>query len=253
MIEIRFDLPFEEQLAFFRQKGYALSPDSWRDVWQKAHARAFTVARVSAMDVLMDIRKALDEAMEKGLSLKSFQSELPEILERKGWFAPKGEPAVAVQPDGTVRKRLTGWRLENIYRTNLQAAYQVGRYEQAQEVKSTRPYWQYKAVMDASTRPEHAAMHNKVWHAEHPVWNQWYPPNGFGCRCYVKTLSERQLRARGLTEEKRGVNVKPDEGFRYNPGEAGLDAWKPDLNKYPIGLSDQFMAEVPPDNSGSGA
>ena len=54
-----FDRSFEEMLAYFRQKGYAISAESWRDVWKQAHARAFTVARITAIDVLEDIRKEL--------------------------------------------------------------------------------------------------------------------------------------------------------------------------------------------------
>lgn len=37
---------------------------------------------------------------------------------------------------------------------------------------------------------------------------------------------------RGLKEETRGTSLAPDEGWAYNPGKAGLDAWKPDLSKY---------------------
>jgi hypothetical protein len=36
----------------------------------------------------------------------------------------------------------------------------------------------------------------------------------------------------GLKEEIGGVNERPDEGFDYNPGQTGLDHWKPDLSKY---------------------
>jgi uncharacterized protein with gpF-like domain len=179
MIEVHFDKPFQEQLDFFRQKGFELSPHGWRDVWQDAHARAFTVARVTEMDVLHDIREALDTAMEKGLPLKQFKGTLQETLERKGWFAPKGERAKIALPDGTVRKRLTGWRLDTIYQTNNQAAFSVGRYKQQQEVKALRPFWQYMTDEGPNVRPEHAAHHGQVRHADHPFWNIWYPPNGF--------------------------------------------------------------------------
>jgi hypothetical protein len=40
------------------------------------------------------------------------------------------------------------------------------------------------------------------------------------------------MEQRGLKEETRGVNERPDEGWRYNPGKAGLDSWQPDLDKY---------------------
>lgn len=233
MINVRFDLPFEEQLEFFRSKGFAVSAESWRDVWQAAHARAFTIAKVASMDVLEDVRGALDTAMEKGLTLRQFKTGIRETLTRKGWLAPKGEAARVILPDGTVRKRLTGWRLDTIYRTNLGTSYQVGRYKQMEEVKEARPFWQYMTAGDPSVRDEHSALAEKVYHADHPFWDQWYPPNGFNCRCYAKTLSGRQMEQRELKEEKKGAKDKPDEGWRYNPGKAGLDAWKPDMDRLP--------------------
>jgi uncharacterized protein with gpF-like domain len=172
-------LPFEEAIAYFRSKGYALSPESWRDVWQEAHARAFTVARVTEMDVLEDIRREVDKALASGTSLQQFQADARKMLERKGWFAPSGVDAEITLPDGTVMKRLTPWRLETIYRTNLQTAYAVGRYRQMEEVKAARPYWQYKTRPVADSRPEHLAQEGKVYHADHPFWDEWYPPNGF--------------------------------------------------------------------------
>lgn len=39
---------------------------------------------------------------------------------------------------------------------------------------------------------------------------------------------------RGLKETTKGTDELPDEGWRYNPGKAGLDAWKPDLSKYSV-------------------
>lgn len=243
MMEMAFDKPFDEQLEFFRQKGFSLSPESWRDVWKQAHARGFTVARVTAMDVLTDIRGALDQAMEEGIPLKAFKKDLSKTLERKGWLAPKGEKAVEILPDGTERKRLTGWRLQTIFQTNMSAAYHVGRFKQMEAVKDARPFRQYRSQRDPSVRDAHRGLDGKVYHADHPFWDSWYPPNGFNCRCYVKSLSERQMASRGLKEEKRGVKAKPDEGWDYNVGKAGLDQWKPDLNKYPKALREAFLKD----------
>jgi len=173
------NLPFSEAIDYFLEKGIVLSPESWRDVWQQAHARAFTVARVTSMDALVDIRDEIQKALDEGISLGTFRKELRKILERKGWFAPRGERAIVELPDGTIRKRLTGWRLENIYRANLQTAYQVGRYKQMTAVKARRPYWQYMSRLLDTSRPTHVAHHEKVYHADHPFWREWYPPNGF--------------------------------------------------------------------------
>jgi len=222
-------LPFQEAIQFFQEKGLSLSPESWRDIWQKAHTTAFTVARVTAVDVLEDIRQAVDQAIDAGTPLAEFKKGLSKLLERKGWLSPRGEDAEITLPDGTIRKRLTPWRLDTIYRTNLQSSYATGRYRQMIEVARRRPYWMYDAVGDMRTRPSHAAMDGKVYRFDHPFWDEWYPPNGFNCRCTVRTLSARQMEGSQLTEQTTGVGQKPDAGFAYNPGR---EKWQPDFNKY---------------------
>ena len=174
-------LLFDEAVRFFEEKGLRLSPESYLDVWAAEHVSAFTVARVTAVDILEDIRKAVTDAIQDGIPLNEFKAALSSILEAKGWFTPKGEDAEITLPDGTVRKRLTPWRLNTIYQTNLQSAYSTGRYSQMMGVAAERPFWMYDAVNDARTRPSHAAQDGKVYRFDHPFWNTWYPPNGYNC------------------------------------------------------------------------
>ena len=222
-------LLFDEAVRFFEEKGLRLSPESYLDVWAAEHVSAFTVARVTAVDILEDIRKAVTDAIQDGIPLNEFKAALSSILEAKGWFTPKGEDAEITLPDGTVRKRLTPWRLNTIYQTNLQSAYSTGRYSQMMGVAAERPFWMYDAVNDARTRPSHAAQDGKVYRFDHPFWNTWYPPNGYNCRCVVRTLSPAQMQRRGLSEWIEGPAETPDEGFAYNPGQ---EKWQPDFNKY---------------------
>ena len=121
---------------------------------------------------------------------------------------------------------------DNIFRTNIQTAYNVGHYEQMTEpsVMKLRPYWQYDAVNDSSTRPSHLAMDGRVFPADSPVWDTWFPPNGFRCRCTVKTLSKRQVEQRGLTVEEGFPPVAPDPHFSTNPAKVRFE---PDLKDYP--------------------
>ena len=116
-----------------------------------------------------------------------------------------------------------------IFRTNIQTAYNVGHYEQMTDpgVMKLRPYWQYDAVNDAHTRPSHLAMDGRVFPADSEVWNTWFPPNGFRCRCTVKTLSKRQVEARGLkVEQTAPEGLMPDPHFSTNPAKVRLE---PDL------------------------
>jgi hypothetical protein len=121
----------------------------------------------------------------------------------------------------------------------IHAAYNVGRWQQMQRVKDTRPYLRYSAVNDHRTRPAHRAMHGKIFPADHPIWNIWYPPNGFRCRCSVNSVSEDDLELEGWKVETKDPTGKlyeptdpytgnkqparlmmPDAGWMFNPGKA---------------------------------
>ena len=75
----------------------------------------------------------------------------------------------------------------------------------------------YDAVNDSHTRPSHLAMDGKVFPADHKIWDVWFPPNGFRCRCTVRTLSKRQVEARELKVEDKFPAIAPDPHFGTNP------------------------------------
>ena len=124
---------------------------------------------------------------------------------------------------------------DNIFRTNIQTAYNVGHYEQMTDpaVMQLRPYWMYDAVNDSHTRPSHLAMDGKVFPADHKIWDVWFPPNGFRCRCTVRTLSKRQVEARELKVEDKFPAIAPDPHFGTNPAKV---RFSPDMKDYPPAL-----------------
>lgn len=156
-------LPFEEAIAFFSDK-LPLTAAEFYALADAARARAFTVARVTGMDVITDIHNAIGRALEAGETLKDFQGRLSDIMAARGW------------------EGLTPWHAETVFRNNIQTAYSVGRHEQMTAAVDRFPYWEYDAVNDAATRPTHAAHDGKVYPADHPFWDTWYPPNGHRCR-----------------------------------------------------------------------
>lgn len=101
--------------------------------------------------------------------------------------------------------QLGPYRLRTIYETNMQTVYNVGRYKQQRENSDARPFWQYTAVLDERTRPAHAALSGVVFRHDDPIWDRIYPPNGFNCRCRVRTLSQFRL-------DKEGLKVESSEG-----------------------------------------
>ena len=150
-------------------------------------------------------------ALEDGNTLSEFRSRMNEFLTSEGY------------------EGLDPLQADLIFRTNIQTAYNVGHYEQMTDpgVMKLRPYWQYDAVNDAHTRPSHLAMDGRVFPADSAVWDSWFPPNGFRCRCTVKTLSKRQVEARGLkVEQSAPGGVMPDPHFSTNPAKV---RFTPDL------------------------
>ena len=230
-----FDLAPREALAFFRAKGFKLG-FAWQDVWHEEHDAAFTVAKMMDVDLLRDVRAAVDRAIAEGTTLAQFKKELEPTLQDAGWW---GKRAVVDPGTGeTVLAQLgSPRRLRTIFRVNLQTAYAAGNWEQIQDTKADAPYLMYDAIDDNRTRPEHRAWDGTVLRADDGWWATHMPPNGWNCRCSVIQLSRDQLAAMGKTVEaappvaereyenpRTGevsrVPVGIDPGFAYNPGES---------------------------------
>lgn len=191
-----FNLPPERAVAYLEAKGLQLTGPYW-ELDGPEHSRVFTVANLAKLDVLADIREAVQGALEGGQTERWFRAQLIDVLRKKGWWGP----AVQVDPDtGEARIVQQGSlrRLQTIYRTNLQSAYMAGRHRQALEQADRAPFAQYLAVRDSRTRPSHAALHGKVFRLDSPEWSVISPPSGYSCRCRARYMSQDELDERGL-------------------------------------------------------
>lgn len=214
-----FGLAPEQAIAYLQRKGYAITWN-WHDVQAAAHARAFTVAKAGSLDLLQDIRNALVDNLREGKTEADFLRELMPTLQAKGWWGKQ-----EVEHDNGVIETVrlgTPRRLKTIYQTNAQSAFMAGRYTAMREAIATHPYWQYIAVLDASTRPSHAAMHGRVFRADDPIWDYITPPNDYNCRCRIRALTEEEVKARGLTVESSAGRLQQllvDMGVDKRTGE----------------------------------
>lgn len=213
----RQDMAFEEAVDYFKER-VPVTAEQFYQIAEEYRALAFTVSGYTKAQILKRFYDELLAALEDGNTLTEFRSNMNEFLESEGY------------------EGLDPLQADNIFRTNIQTAYNVGHYEQMTDpgVKQLRPYWQYDAVNDAHTRPSHLLMDGRVFPADSPVWDTWFPPNGFRCRCTVKTLSRRQVEQRGLkVEESVPSGILPDPQFSTNPAKV---RFQPDLKGYPAPL-----------------
>lgn len=237
----------EEIIAYFERKGYEIS-FRWQDVWQDAHKRAFTVAGVTKAEVLQSIRQSVADSLAEGKTFREFKKDLEPKLRELGWW---GEREIVDTETGEVRTVELGTphRMRTIYRTNLQTTYMAGRHRSQEANIDRRPYWRYVAVLDSNTRPSHAERHGVVLRADDDWWDTNYPPNGWGCRCRVQSLSERQVQRRGL-DVATGAEIGQvaSEEWAYNPADVDFD---PDVTQYASNLARDLQQELnsydPPD------
>lgn len=205
------DRGFQPAIDYFLPK-VNLPTRTWRDLWQGQHAQAFVVAGAMKAELLADLRGAVQDAVVKGESYDTFKRRFIEIADRHGWVYNGG----------------AGWRSRVIWQTNVRVAYAVGRYKQMIDpaVVAHMPYWMYDHTTLLNPREQHKALDNHVYRYDDPFWTWGYPPNGWGCNCHVRPLSERQLRKLGKTGPDTApatpdaLNIPPE--WQYNPGQA---AW----------------------------
>jgi SPP1 gp7 family putative phage head morphogenesis protein len=209
---------FEAAVAWFRER-VPLTSQEWAKLTAEARARAFTVANVTQLDVVTEAWRALDAAIAQGTTFADFKATVGEDL-AAAWG---GEDAT---------------RLETIFRTNVQLAYNAGRYQQQTDpdVLDARPFWRFSAVLDSRTSRICSPLHGTTMPAAHPWWSNHQPPLHFNCRSTVISLTEEQAKTAGVTDE--APDVEPQDGF----GNL-LAPYEPDLSDRPAALASAYEAK----------
>lgn len=208
------DLPFEEAIKFLRQRWPVLR-EVWDELALDIRNRAFTMSRTMVMSVIQDSLDHLIQMLETGGTLAEFADRLDEV------FAASGI------------SDLEPWYAETVFRTGVQAAYGRGRWEQGQDpdIKDELAGWQYHAVMDDRTRPEHAALDGQLFPVEGGA--AVFPPWDFNCRCSASWITKDEAIAKGWeaseelpdeVQEKMRTHdfASPALGDIYNPDLAGI-------------------------------
>ena len=144
------------------------------------------------------VNDSLANISAQGLTTRSATQELTRRLSAMGLTATRANT------------------VETLVRTHAQFAYNATQWKIDQESGLIWGY-QYSAVGDDRTRPEHLAVDGIVRRADDDFWKAWWPPNGWNCRCQAVAIldPERQSRV--------PQNKNPDEGFEFNLGADLID------------------------------
>lgn len=115
------------------------------------------------------------------------------------------------------------------------SATMAAKWEEFQQ-DGDRYNLQYRTAADDRVRPEHAALDRVTLPMSDTFWREYYPPNGWNCRCTVVQVRKAKYpvtphdQAMALGEEATGNDSKGI--FHFNPGIEQKTF--PDYNPYTI-------------------
>jgi SPP1 gp7 family putative phage head morphogenesis protein len=136
---------------------------------QRYKMQAFTIAGVSDVKLIEQIKNDLAGLMQSGGTEKDFEAAVNALTDEAGI------------------ERLAATQINTVFQTNVQTAYQNGRFEQMTDpaVSIALPFWTYRTAGDDRVRPAHAALDGFSARNDDVVWHRLYPPCGYNCRCTV--------------------------------------------------------------------
>lgn len=117
----------------------------------------------------------------------------------------------------------------------ISSGTQGSRWLDIEDTVDEYPYLEYVTANDEHVREEHRRLHGIILPVNDPFWNNYYPPNGWRCRCSTRKRSEREYEQKKQRYESRNRESLPDseqaqiiagkvvaKPFRHNVGTTGV-------------------------------
>ena len=219
-------LRFDEAMLFFDER-VPITSEEFERVGKDARARSFTISGANELAVVQTVFNEIKRAVESGEPIQDFRKRVKAKL--------KG--------DWT---RATSARLDTIFINTTQKAYGRGRFEQMndKDVKRTRKFWLYDAVLDSRTTTICEFLNGTVRPADDDFWSGHYPPMHHRCRSGIRSIRQEvadnavnpKTGTKGVTPEDekpfpkipKGFGKTPDQDTAFKPKKENFDpvAWK---------------------------
>ncbi len=107
--------------------------------------------------------------------------------------------------------------LEAEYDNAIKSAQSAAQWVRFQKEKKELPLLKYVTVHDKRVRLEHQALDGIIRPVDDVFWNNFFPPNGWGCRCDVV-----QLDRGNITPTEKIVPPEMLPMFKNNVGKSGV-------------------------------
>ncbi len=191
----------------------------------------------SGMKAFHELNEAFPSLLDENGNRKSFERFLNDVQ--------------------TINKTYNANYLRAEYNFIAGSAEMAARWESFMQ-DGDRYHLQYRTQRDDKVRPEHATLDRVTLPPSDSFWEEFYPPNGWNCRCTVVQVRKSKCPATNHDEAMRlgdEALQRDSKGiFRFNAGKEGKSV--PDYNPYTIRLcrdcdvakGKAILAKPTPDN-----
>lgn len=235
----RLEKSFKRMMsALFREEGARLRVELLEEPevtgFINEHARVLDsgFAEVEMSDTMRAKLRESDYIFSGIKTFHELNEAFPSLLDEKGNRKPFNQFLNDVQKiDDTYNKAYL-----NAEYNHAQASAEMAAKWEGYEEDGDEYYLQYRTAGDDKVRPEHAALNGVTLPQSDPFWDEYFPPNGWNCRCTVVQVLKDKYPATDRAEAfRRGQEAlaKDTKGiFHFNPGKQSKTF--PDYNPYTI-------------------
>ena len=159
---------------------------------------------------------------------RAIQEDINEII-KSGAHVTEGKKILGESLALNGVDPLKPYQLETIFRTQTRTAYAAGQWDTYQQPLIDEIIWgyEYLTVDDDRVRPRHVALEGMKLAKNDPRWSEFWPPNGWNCRCQTvpvftdDPVADQQVQEPQEVENPDGTTstAVPDVGFAFNPGQ----------------------------------
>lgn len=196
---------YDDAIGFLKRR-MELTAEELNGLAVQYDAPALNVAHRVSWELEAKLQRSIIESTSGGATLSGGMASLQKAFSDAGWIPGEKDE------NGKVKRASS---LETVFRTQTQIAYGAGRWNALQDEAIQEILWgyEYVTVGDDRVRPSHAAMDGVKRPKDDPIWNTWWPPCGYNCRCTTLEIFDEGEATAELPA------VEPDAGFKVNFGE----------------------------------
>ncbi len=193
-----FKRPPRDAIAFWLSVRI-ISQEEYRKLEEAFRPYVFTMALTTDKNMMIRMKNYIERGLREGFNEEEFIRRIRKLSE-------------------DLWREFQAPYLKTVFRTNLNTAMNAARWNQYMQ----DPFVEilvYKTMADGRVRPTHRMMHNFAAPKTDDVWKQWFPPNGYNCRCFVIGMSKEDWKDEKKFIQEEAKYASKDEKWQWKPKE----------------------------------